>query len=386
LHSETSRAGENDLLPGPLRRRFSVTAMDHDAQTSNSAVEETPINEFASLALARAYIDSVRETIGSFGAHELIDVLEHLDRAYREFPELALDCPPGELLEGVRSAARDMPDRTSVPLLMYCVALDPSCWSSVTSLLEKIAGSDNWPSLPSVLGSLYRSRQLRWDAIKPIVDMLRRRGRADTALQVISEMLDCARFNKEESASDIGDILICLLSDTHSLGINRGALAEAARSARHRLYRPPFRRNVRQSAAALLAMAERLRAAPSPQRTNPDPDLAWPSGRMSFDEFLLQWPCEIELPFDLDDAVFVEEAYRAILLRGSEVAETDQYLRLLRDGTVSRTWIIEDLLASEELRSLERRLRVISGGHVITEPGGSGAEEMAAVTWPWSAS
>jgi hypothetical protein len=48
-------------------------------------------------------------------------------------------------------------------------------------------------------------------------------------------------------------------------------------------------------------------------------------------------------------------------------------LRLLRDGAVSRTWIIEDLLASEELHSLERRLRVISGGRVITEPGGSEA-------------
>ena len=75
---------------------------------------------------------------------------------------------------------------------------------------------------------------------------------------------------------------------------------------------------------------------------------------MSFDEFLLQWPCEVELPLDLDDAVFVAEPYRAILLRGPQVAETDQYLRLLRDGAVSRTWIIEDLLASE-FHFLERR-------------------------------
>jgi len=71
--------------------------------------------------------------------------------------------------------------------------------------------------------------------------------------------------------------------------------------------------------------------------------------------------CEIELPLDLDDAVFLAEAYRAILLRGPQVAETDQYLRLLRDGAVSRTWIIEDLLASE--------------------PGASEAGEMATVIW-----
>ena len=104
---------------------------------------------------------------------------------------------------------------------------------------------------------------------------------------------------------------------------------------------------------------------------------------MSFDEFLLQWPCEVELPVELDDAAFIEEAYRAILLRGPDVAEKDQYLRLLQDGVVSKSWIIEDLLASEELRSLERGLRVIWGGQVITEPGSSGEEDMPAVTWPW---
>ena len=47
-------------------------------------------------------------------------------------------------------------------------------------------------------------------------------------------------------------------------------------------------------------MAQRLRAAPSPQRPNLHPDLFWPSGRISFDEFLLQWPCEVDLPVDLD--------------------------------------------------------------------------------------
>jgi len=131
-----------------------------------------------------------------------------------------------------------------------------------------------------------------------------------------------------------------------------------------------------------LAMAERLRAVP-PARSHPHPDLAWPSGRMSFDEFLLQWPCEVELPRDLDNATFIEEAYRAILLRGPEIAERNQYLRLLQDGIASKSWIIDDLLASEELRSLERRLRVIWGDQVITEPGSSEEEEMPAVTWPW---
>ena len=131
-------------------------------------------------------------------------------------------------------------------------------------------------------------------------------------------------------------------------------------------------------------MAERLRAAaPGAPRSNPHPDMALRSGRLSFDEFLLQWPCEIELPIDLDDAAFIDEAYRAILLRGPDVAEKDQYLRLLQNRVVAKPWIIEDLLASEELRSLERRLRVILGRQMITEPGNSGEEDMPAVVWPW---
>jgi len=104
---------------------------------------------------------------------------------------------------------------------------------------------------------------------------------------------------------------------------------------------------------------------------------------MSFDEFLLQWPCEVELPVQLDDTAFIEEAYRAILLRGPDIGERSQYLRLLQDGVASKSWIIEDLLASEELRSLERRVRVIYGSHIITEPGGSEGQETPAVTSPW---
>jgi hypothetical protein len=174
-----------------------------------------------------------------------------------------------------------------------------------------------------------------------------------------------------------------LLSDADSLGIDGGALAEAARSARHRLNQPLFGPSEAGSRELLLAMTERFRNTSSHARLDhPHLEPAWPSGRMSFDEFLLQWPCEVELPFDLDDAALIGAAYRALLLRRAEAGELDQYLRLLRDGAVSKAWIIEDLLASEERRSLERRLRVIWGGHVITEPGSSGDEEMPAVTWP----
>jgi hypothetical protein len=104
---------------------------------------------------------------------------------------------------------------------------------------------------------------------------------------------------------------------------------------------------------------------------------------MSFDEFFLQWPCEVELPVELDDTAFIDEAYRAILLREPDRAEKNQYLRLLQDDVASKSWIVEDLLASEELRSLDRRVRVICGGEVISEPGGSGAQQTPTVIWPW---
>jgi hypothetical protein len=361
--------------------------MEQRARSPDSPLEQPPTNELASLPLARAYVDALRERISSFVDHELIDALERLDRVYHEFPELVFDRPREELVEGLRSAAKNMPDRAAIPLLMYCVALNPSSSSSVTLLLEKIAGSDGWRSLSPALHLLCRSRELRWCAVKPVINVLRQQNQADKIVQVISEILDGVKFSKKESASDFGDLLTSLLTEKHPLAIGSCALVKAVRSARRRLSqpplgRPPLGRNQQRSREMLLATAERLKATLSPARCNPRPDLGWPSGRMSFDEFLLQWPCEVELPAELDDAAFIEEAYRAILLRGPDVAETDQYLSLLRNGVVSKPWIIEDLLGSEELRSLERRLRVIWEGHAMTQPGRSADEDMPAVTWP----
>ena len=43
---------------------------------------------------------------------------------------------------------------------------------------------------------------------------------------------------------------------------------------------------------------------------------------------------------------------------------------------------MEDLLASQELHSLERRVRVVYGAQMITEPGTSGQDDMPVVNWP----
>jgi hypothetical protein len=315
--------------------------------------------ELASLSLARAYIDAARERAGSLGARELIDTLDRVDRAYQEFPELALERPRSSL----------------APLVML--------------LLDQIVREPLYPpgqraelSPTAEVSSLVRRfRALPWDAIEPVVGVLRQQGRTDTILEIISAVLDHPTVFDKEHAAGLGELLADLLADEHPLKIGRDGLTEFVHAARRRLRQLPRSRHQAGSREALLAMAERLWASPPPP-PRPHPGRAWPSGRLSFDEFLLQWPCEIELPADLDEDAFVDEAYRAILLRGPAIAERGQYLKLLRDGAVSREWIIEDLLASPELHSLERRLRVVYGGRVITEPGTSGQDDMPAVTWP----
>jgi hypothetical protein len=353
-------------------------------------------DELASLSLARAYIDAARERVGLLGARELIDTLDRVDRAYQEFPELALERPRSSLAplvmllldqivreplsalqwgEGGTRRASDGKVRWAAPQTGSPASLTPSAPPGQWGERAELSPTAEVSSL------VRRFRELRWDAIEPVVGVLRQQGRTDTILEIISAVLDHLTFFDKESAAGLGELLADLLADEHPLEIGRDGLIEFVHSARHRLKQLPRSRHQAGSREALLAMAERLWASPPPP-PRPHPGRAWPSGRLSFDEFLLQWPCEIEFSADFDDEAFVDEAYRAILLRGSVIAERDQYLKLLRDGAVSREWIIEDLLASPELHSLERHLRVVYGGQVITEPGTSGQDDMPVVNWP----
>ncbi len=346
---------------------------------SHSPVKQAAAYRFASLSVARAYIDTVREKVSSFSAQALIGAMEHLNRAYQEYPELELDRPRRDLSEGLRSAVKNLPDHLIIRMLIDLMAFDPTASASMTLLFEKITASDNWRWLSLMLRSFDPSIRLHWSAFEPVVAILPQRGREDINLSFFAELLKRIDFGEEEGAADFGNILAHLLSDERPANIDNSALAKAVQSAR-RPPSPPAHSSKKQgSREALLAIAQRLRAASSPQRSSPHPDLFWPSGRMSFDEFLMQWPCEVELSVDLDDQALIEEAYQAILLRRPGVAETSQYLRLLKNGIVSKGWIIEDLLGSEEFRSFERQLRVIWGGAVIAEPGRPDAAEIPAV-------
>jgi hypothetical protein len=353
------------------------------AGISRSSVYPTTACRFTSLSVAVAYIDSVREKGGSFDAHALLGAMEHLNRGYREFPELELDRPRRELSEVLRSAVKILPDDLIIPLSINIVKFDPESRESVIFLFEKIVDSGNWRWILLILRSLDPSIRFRWHEFEPVLVILPPVGGNDLNSSIFAELLKRIDFSEEEAAAGFGNVLAQGLSDEHPAGIKSGALAKAVQSAQHPPIEPALDGNRQGSRDGLLAMAQRLRAAPSPQRPNPHPDFFWPSGRMSFAEFLLQWPCEVELPVGLDDHEFIAEAYRAILLRGPDVAETRQYLMQLQNGVVSKRWIIEDLLGSAEFRSFERRLRVSWEGGVITEPGRPEAAEMPAVTWPW---
>ena len=320
-------------------------------------------DEFGSLSQARAYLAAVRERMGSLGACELTEALDQFEGAYREFPELALEQPRSSFSSFVT------------------LFLDQAVREPLSALQRR--ERPEVPPAAELSGLLGRFRELCWDDIEPIVSALSRQGREDVILQIISAVLDRVTLSDEESAAGLGNLLKSLLAGEQPPEIDGGSLAELVRSARRRLNSPPPGCHWPGSKEALLALAEHLRAQAPRAPAQPRCDCAcWPSGRLSFDEFLLQWPCEIELPAELDDAAFIEEAFHAILLRGPEIIERDQYLKLLRDGAVSREWIVEDLLASVELHCLERRLRVVCGDQVITEPGSAGREGMPAVTWP----
>lgn len=304
-----------------------------------SGPPDTSAQEFASLAAARKYIDSIRETTTSFGETELVDALKHVDAAYRQFPELELEQPSEVLIQNLPQ---------SVLLSALCI--------------------------------FFRSREVRWSVIKPIVGLLLEQAQEDMILEVISSLLQHLQFSQKKDAAELGDVLRTLLDDSLPLQQNSAALGEAVLSGRRRLTLSPHHPHQQGLREAVLAMAERLGSASPRDRRNPHTALAWPSGQISFDEFLLQWPSEVHLPTELNEASFVDEAYQAILLREPNAIEVEQYLNLIQDG-VSRPWILQDVLASEEFRSLDRRLRVIWSGYVITAPGNYADQEVPAITW-----
>jgi len=263
--------------------------------------------EFATAEEARTYLDGIVAGEDSLRAAALIEAVERIAEAYREFPELALERSRREVANVLAVMAKRLPDN-----------------SEILARLDAVDGA----ALPG----------LRHDNIERVLS----------------------------PGSSIAD---------------RQALEAVVQSAARRLRATAYPRSQDRS-DELLGLANRLGAAPPSYRFVEQPLAARPFGTLSFDEFLLQWPCEIELPADLPDRDFVAYAYRAILLRPPGESETAECCRLLHTGTVSREWIIEHLLCSEELRALERVLRVKLGDTILVDPELPARHDMPALTWP----
>src|SRR5262249_23750579 len=152
-------------------------------------------------------IDTVRQSIGALVGGELISALERSDRAYDQFPELELDRPRHELLGGLQSTAENLPERTAIPILMYCVAAGQPCSSALRPLVEKVIKSDFQQMLPAVLRLLCRGRTFCWSAIEPVIGLLSQQGRTETARELITEVLGCIQFAKQAEVCEFGEML-----------------------------------------------------------------------------------------------------------------------------------------------------------------------------------
>ncbi len=247
------------------------------------------------LVSAQALLSALHSDLGSAGLDRLIEVYEWVERAYEEFPELEQEFPREDLAEKLRSATHSLADGAAVPLLMLCVALDPSS-ASVSGLLEKMSRSPHDQAIVGVVRVLARTRDFTWDEVAPAIEQLRLQRRMDAVLAIISEVLDRLHLAPDRGALEFGNILKRLLIDGDDSGnIDPTFFAGIAWSARKRLRRPTRRRARGNRDEAALSLAERVSAKLFATRLSPPPPvlpprLAWPSRRLAFAEFAVQWP------------------------------------------------------------------------------------------------
>jgi hypothetical protein len=360
---------------------LSLNASLVDASGSSGAKTIGPSGaneEFASLDAARAYLCSIRSSIGFFASADLTAALSRAATAYQQFPELVLECPHEDLLDQVASTLADPKTRKLASVIRYFTTREPH-QSTMSQLLRLTQERDGWDTFLSGLRLVLLRREVSWRAIEKLLRALQRERRGDEVLELLSAVLE--HIPDDRSRFVFEDLLRSLL-DCPPSAQEPGSLTTIALAARHRLKRAVPGSTASRPASALVDTAERLRSVLSPAMPDdPRPVVAWASGLLSFGEFLLQWPCNVELPTDLGDADFIKESFRAILLRDPSQAEMQQHMRLMKEGA-SKAWLVEDLLACEELRRLDRQLRVSLGDCVITEPGKPGNENNPTVTWP----
>ncbi|MBV9825062.1 MAG: DUF4214 domain-containing protein [Alphaproteobacteria bacterium] len=297
----------------------------------------------------------------------LLGMLRELEAIYQEFPELHEAHPPQDWLAPVFTA-----------VLVDCAP------AQIAALLRTAGGtaSPGGVATGGLMLSLARSAAIQQELVRSLGAS---NGQVDERADTVDVVLRLLESIGDVPAEDLEPVLRPLLNRDFGPDGSRAAIGPIVQAARARIAPPSGTGGlVSVTVETLMRKAARLRALIPRQPRKSHPALAWPSGRMTFNEFLIQWPCVIQLSPNLDDRLFIEELYRAILLRPPATGEREQYVRLLRRGEISRSWIVEDILSSRETRSLQRHVRVVIGTKVITESEDTAASQIPAVAWPSS--
>jgi hypothetical protein len=253
--------------------------------------------EFASLAEAEAWLGGWQEAIGSVSRTELAEAILDAERAYEQFPELAVRFPRRALLRHFRTAAAALPDAEAVPLLLLCAAAEPSDAASLAGLFERAARAGGSAALLPVLRLFRPHADLGWEEIGPAVTALTEGGAGAAAiLESIGEVIGGAE-DSPATAAVLGRVLAPLLS-AEPAAIDPAALARGAAGARRRLAEAAMDHCEEGWRRETLALAERLRARLRPPARPPGgTPVAWPPGEVGLPSFLAQWPdLAIEVP------------------------------------------------------------------------------------------
>src|SRR5258707_8467438 len=102
---------------------------------------EVPAGHIASLALAQAFVHTIKNKANSMEIPELVDMLQVLNRTYDDFPELEADHPRVEMVNSLLKALNNVADYAMIPLLVDLIVIDSYHSASVKFLLKKIAES-----------------------------------------------------------------------------------------------------------------------------------------------------------------------------------------------------------------------------------------------------
>ena len=248
------------------------------------------------LASARRFLGSLQCGGPRIALSRLIEDFERACHAYEEFPELEVEIPRQKIASRLREADDTLSDALAVPLLTFCVALDPAGSPLLGDLLERLARAGRENAVVDVVGALAKYRLLTVNDLTPAIELLRMRGRKDAMLAAFSAAFGHLQLTPELGALGFGESLKSLLVDgAEAAEIDPFALAARVLSARQRIERvrlPASMQNAPERLRSLAARsATRIQSGVLQTPTWPEPptSVGWPTRRLSIKEFFMQW-------------------------------------------------------------------------------------------------